>query len=106
MANQVKRLQKELAAIMADPVPGTEVIPADDMTIWNCQITGPANTVYAGAKLKFTINFTPEFPFKAPVVKFITKVYHPNIDDQVSLGLNVGGHLYGIVEKRWVEAGN
>ena len=97
MASQTKRLQKELAAIMSEPVANAEVNPADDMTIWNCQISGLQNSPFQGGKFKFTINFTPEFPFKAPVVKFQTKVYHPNIDDQVAF--LIGKYLYWDFEK-------
>ncbi|MCP9258485.1 Ubiquitin-conjugating enzyme E2 L3 [Dirofilaria immitis] len=36
---------------------------------------------------KVEIKFTEEYPFKAPKIKFLTKMYHPNIDEkgQVSL---------------------
>ena len=89
MANQVKRLQKELVAIMADPVPYAEVQIGDDLTVWNCILTGPPNTVFKGGKFKFTISFTPEFPFKAPIVKFKTKIYHPNFDDEGSICIGI-----------------
>jgi len=38
-----------------------------------------SNTPYEEGLFEIDIVFPTEYPFKAPKVKFITKVYHPNI---------------------------
>lgn len=42
-------------------------------------IIGPNNTPYEGGKFYFSIKISQEYPFKAPKVKFETKIYHPNV---------------------------
>lgn len=44
-------------------------------------VTGPAGSSYSGGKFKLQVDFPIEYPFKAPRVKFNTKIYHPNVDD-------------------------
>ncbi|EJW84687.1 ubiquitin-conjugating enzyme family protein, partial [Wuchereria bancrofti] len=36
---------------------------------------------------KVEIEFTKEYPFKPPKIKFLTKVYHPNIDEKGEVSL-------------------
>ena len=41
---------------------------------------GPEGTPYEEGFFFFRIDIPNEYPFKAPVVTCLTKVYHPNID--------------------------
>ena len=41
---------------------------------------GPQDTPYDGGKFIVNIDFSDNYPFKAPKVKFVTKIFHPNID--------------------------
>jgi len=40
---------------------------------------GPPGTPYENGVFKVDINIPNEYPFKPPAMKFLTKVYHPNI---------------------------
>ena len=44
-------------------------------------IDGPAGTPYEGGKFVVNIDFSDNYPFKCPAMKFKTKIYHPNIKD-------------------------
>ncbi|CAO3674579.1 unnamed protein product [Umbelopsis ramanniana] len=82
----LKRIQKELSELNKSPQPGISASPIDeDMFHWQGSIAGPANSAYKGGVFKLDIVFSADYPFKPPVVKFITKVYHPNIDDDGSI---------------------
>ncbi|KAG0621692.1 hypothetical protein M758_3G041000 [Ceratodon purpureus] len=75
------RLQKELK-MLQDPPPGVCVWPADDTNLsrLEAQIQGPDGTVYAKGIFKLEVEIPDRYPFEPPNVKFITPVYHPNID--------------------------
>uniref|UniRef100_A0A7S2WUS3 E2 ubiquitin-conjugating enzyme n=1 Tax=Rhizochromulina marina TaxID=1034831 RepID=A0A7S2WUS3_9STRA len=75
-----RRLTKELGDLGTEPVDGCDVGPADEnMYNWKAMITGPAGTPYEEGLFEVDIVFPTEYPFKAPQVKFITSIYHPNI---------------------------
>lgn len=40
---------------------------------------GPPDTPYAGGKYEVDIVIPPSYPFSPPKMKFITKLYHPNV---------------------------
>jgi ubiquitin-conjugating enzyme E2 A len=41
----------------------------------------PDDTPWEGGTFKLSLDFTEEYPNKAPVVKFISKLFHPNGKD-------------------------
>jgi ubiquitin-conjugating enzyme E2 D/E len=79
-------MQKELVELQKNPVESVDVSPVnDDLFAWQGSLVGPASSPYKGGKFKITMNFEPEYPFKPPNIKFGTKVYHPNVDDDGSI---------------------
>ncbi|CAF1377914.1 unnamed protein product [Rotaria magnacalcarata] len=42
----------------------------------------PTSSIYNQAAYQIEIKLPPEFPFKPPEVRFITSIYHPNVDEQ------------------------
>lgn len=42
-------------------------------------IAGPPSSVYEDGKFKVDIRIGDKYPFQAPAVKFVTRIWHPNI---------------------------
>jgi len=76
-----KRIQKELISLLKNPVENCSAGPVDDNNLdnWHATIIGPTETPYEGGVFNLDIKFIAEYPYKAPVVKFKTKIFHPNI---------------------------
>ena len=50
-----------------------------DYTVIIVQINGPIDSVYENGKFRLEINITDEYPFEPPKIKFLTRIWHPNI---------------------------
>ncbi|KAI8053084.1 ubiquitin conjugating enzyme [Syncephalis plumigaleata] len=92
MANKaLRRITKELANCHANPVHNLTVNPESDDALfhWHGTLKGSSDGPYKNGTFKLDIKFPDDFPFKPPTIKFITKVYHPNIDEEGSICLDI-----------------
>ena len=81
-ARQQKRLTKEMKDFENDPVEGVAIeLEHDNIVHWNVAIMGPEGSYYEGGKFVINIDFSDNYPFKCPVMKFKTKIYHPNVKE-------------------------
>lgn len=77
------RLAKELPQLSTNPPVGISCWPKDEsrLDILEANITGPENTPYANGIFKLELEIPDRYPFEPPKVRFVTPVYHPNIDN-------------------------
>ena len=76
----LKRLHQEYKQYKEDPSPFYTIDPDQkNPYIWYILIFGPNDTIFEGGIFKCQINFSIEYPNKAPVFKFISEIKHPNI---------------------------
>jgi ubiquitin-conjugating enzyme E2 D len=60
-------------------------------------IIGPSDTPYENGKFELLFVFPTDYPFKPPKVKFLTKIYHSNVN-------NEGGICHTILRDTWSPA--
>ena len=76
----VRRLQQDFRALLNNKVEGIDASPsADNLFVWNAIICGPEDTVYESGAFPLQILFPDDYPLRPPQVRFMTKVFHPNV---------------------------
>eukprot|EP01104_Vermistella_antarctica_P019046 TRINITY_DN7287_c0_g1_i1.p1 TRINITY_DN7287_c0_g1~~TRINITY_DN7287_c0_g1_i1.p1 ORF type:complete len:557 (+),score=101.84 TRINITY_DN7287_c0_g1_i1:87-1673(+) len=86
----LKRIMKELAELTRDPPSNCSAgVSAEDLFHWNGSITGRVGTNYEGGTFNLFIQFPRDYPFKPPKIQFTTKVFHPNINSNGAICLDV-----------------
>jgi len=84
-SNRNRRIAKEIADIHNDQHSKIVVEPAgngEDLTHLRGQFFGPPDTPYEGATYHVDIRIPSEYPFRPPLMKFETKIWHPNVSSQ------------------------
>ncbi|KAI9849786.1 MAG: Ubiquitin-conjugating enzyme E2 1 [Thelocarpon superellum] len=82
--NRARRVAKEISDIHADTASSIVASPVggDDLTHLKGQFKGPPGTPYEGGTYAVDIKIPNEYPFRPPIMKFDTKVWHPNVSSQ------------------------
>ena len=75
-------LKEQLEQLKNKPIEGFSAGLIDDADIyrWEVLLIGPPATFYELGMFKTHIYFPIEYPFRPPKMKFITPIWHPNID--------------------------
>lgn len=50
------------------------------LKLMRIEITGPENSPYENGIFELDLSITDRYPFEPPKLRFITPIYHPNID--------------------------
>ncbi|XP_071375493.1 uncharacterized protein [Centroberyx affinis] len=76
-----KRILAELKSLHCDPHPFFNVFPSEsDFTFWKILMQGPPDTPYEKGVFELYCQFGPDYPVKPPLVRFVTHVYHCNVN--------------------------
>lgn len=87
---RAQRLIRDFRRLKLDPPAGVSGTPDQDNILkWNAVIFGPEASPWEGGTFKLTIEFAEDYPNKAPLVRFMTSMFHPNIytDGQICLDI-------------------
>uniref|UniRef100_A0A673J0K6 E2 ubiquitin-conjugating enzyme n=2 Tax=Sinocyclocheilus TaxID=75365 RepID=A0A673J0K6_9TELE len=90
-----RRLMRDFKRLQEDPPAGVSGAPSENnIMVWNAVIFGPEGTPFEDGTFKLTVEFTEEYPNKPPTVRFISKMFHPNVYADGSICLD-------ILQNRW-----
>uniref|UniRef100_A0A915ENF3 E2 ubiquitin-conjugating enzyme n=1 Tax=Ditylenchus dipsaci TaxID=166011 RepID=A0A915ENF3_9BILA len=78
-----RRLQAELKQLVEYPLAKCQASPREENILqWTAVIEGPEGSVYERGTFFVELVFTENYPFVAPKVIFLTRIYHCNINSQ------------------------
>ncbi|XP_012872817.1 PREDICTED: ubiquitin-conjugating enzyme E2 T [Dipodomys ordii] len=87
---RASRLKRELQMLATDPPPGiTCWQEKDQMDDLRAQILGGTNTPYEKGIFNLEVIIPERYPFEPPQIRFLTPIYHPNIDSAGRICLDV-----------------
>ncbi|KAJ1996848.1 Ubiquitin-conjugating enzyme 13, partial [Coemansia sp. S85] len=93
-----KRILKEVERLRQDPVPGIVAEPIEDnIRYFSVRMNGPNDSPYADGCFTLELYLPDEYPMQPPKVRFLTKMYHPNID-------KLGRICLDILKDKWSPA--
>lgn len=75
-----------------------EILDESDLTHLQGTVVGPPDTPFEGGTYLLDINIPETYPFNPPKVKFVTKIWHPNISSVT------GAICLDILKNQWAAA--
>ncbi|KAK9687894.1 ubiquitin-conjugating enzyme E2 N [Basidiobolus ranarum] len=93
-----KRITKEIERLLADPAPGISATPHEDnLRYFDVIVAGPSQSPFEGGTFSLELFLPEDYPMAPPKVRFLTKIYHPNID-------KLGRICLDILKDKWSPA--
>ena len=91
MSSQIrlKRLFKEVREIEEEPIEGLNISGDVCSNEWTATINGPVGTPYEQGVFNLSIFLPEQFPFVPPKIKFKTYIYHPNINSEGDICMDI-----------------
>ena len=92
------RLLTELKSCMRHDIRGVRgpYLESENITIWVLVMDGPLGSAYEGGQFQVVVEFTDDFPDKAPVVRFQTPIWHVNVSED-------GRVCHSVIAQAWTQ---
>jgi ubiquitin-conjugating enzyme E2 D/E len=95
MAKSIRnnRVNNDINALMNHDIPDTihdvHINDADLYSDHTVVLKGPKDTPFENGFFKLVITMPSDYPYKPPKMKFLTKMYHPNISSDGSICIDI-----------------
>ncbi|MEE6493097.1 hypothetical protein FKM82_016732 [Ascaphus truei] len=87
---RASRLKRELQLLTVEPPPGVTCWQHDSqMNDLRAQVVGGSGSPYEGGIFTLEIVVPERYPFEPPKIRFLTPIYHPNIDSEGRICLDI-----------------
>lgn len=89
---------QETQRLMSEPVAGISATPyQDNLRYFAVAIEGPGDSPYEKGVFQLELFLPADYPMAPPKVRFLTKIYHPNVD-------KLGRICLDILKDKWSPA--
>ncbi|XP_013162577.1 PREDICTED: uncharacterized protein LOC106114047 [Papilio xuthus] len=91
------RLRTESKMMRNDPPEGIAAAPLDPKCChWQASVTGPVDSPYEGGVFYLYIQVPYSYPMNPPVVRFLTRILHPNVSRHGDVGIDSVHHNWSL----------
>ena len=96
--NSSCHILQETQRLVAEPVAGISATPyQDNLRYFAVAIEGPPDSPYEKGVFQLELFLPADYPMAPPKVRFLTKIYHPNVD-------KLGRICLDILKDKWSPA--
>jgi len=93
-----RRIVKEISRLNKEPVAGISIdVNDENMRYIKVALEGPSGSPYEGGIFYLEMYLGDNYPMQPPKVRYLTKIYHPNID-------KIGRICLDILKDKWTPA--
>merc|ERR1712129_263524 len=87
-----------MGKLISEEPPGIKALPfPNNYRHFQIEVNGPDGTPYEGGVYKLELFLPADYPMAPPKVRFLTKIYHPNVD-------KLGRICLDILKDKWSPA--
>lgn len=89
--NRSIRINRELSKMTTDAPSNCSAGPVNESEFdhWEGTIIGPTESPFENGLFRVDIRFPKDYPFSPPKIKFLTPLYHPNVDRHGNICLDI-----------------